>query len=43
MKESTRFIPANRLTHYDVINKQGQDMGQVQTLVVDMVAGELPS
>ena len=41
MKESTRFIPTNRLTQYDVINKQGQDMGQVQTFVVDMVAGRI--
>jgi sporulation protein YlmC with PRC-barrel domain len=41
VKESTRFIPTNRLKQYDVINKKGQDMGQVQTFVVDMVAGRI--
>jgi sporulation protein YlmC with PRC-barrel domain len=41
MQESTRFIPTNRLTQYDVINKQGEDMGQVQTFVVDMVVGRI--
>jgi sporulation protein YlmC with PRC-barrel domain len=41
MQDSTRFIPTNRLSQYDVINKKGEDMGQVQTLVVDMVAGRI--
>ena len=41
MQDSTRFIPTNRLAQYDVINKRGQDMGQVQTFVVDMVAGRI--
>ena len=41
MKQSTRFISANRLKQYDVINKIGQDMGQVQSLVIDMVAGRI--
>ena len=41
MIESTRFIPTNRLKQYDVVNKKGQDMGQVQTFVVDMVAGRI--
>ena len=41
MKESTRFIPTNRLKQYDVINKKGQDMGQAQTFVVDMLAGRI--
>jgi sporulation protein YlmC with PRC-barrel domain len=41
VKELTRFIPTNRLQQYDVVNKQGQDMGQVQTFVVDMVAGRI--
>lgn len=38
MKQSTRFIPTNRLRQYDVVNTKGQDLGQVQTFVVDMVA-----
>jgi len=37
--KSTRFVPSNRLARYDVINKKGDDMGQVQTFVVDMRAG----
>jgi sporulation protein YlmC with PRC-barrel domain len=41
MKESTRFIPTNRLKQYDVVNKEGQDMGQVQTFVIDMIAGRI--
>ncbi len=41
MKESTRFIPTNKLEQYDVVNKKGQDMGQVQNFVVDMVAGRI--
>ena len=38
MKQSARFIPTNRLRQYDVVNTKGQDLGQVQTFVVDMVA-----
>ena len=41
MKQPTRFISSNRLQHYDVVNKKGQDMGQVQTFVIDMVAGRI--
>ena len=41
MKQSTRFIPTNRLKQYDVVNKSGQDMGQVQTFVIDMIAGKI--
>jgi len=37
--KSARFVPSNRLARYDVINKKGDDMGQVQTFVVDMDAG----
>jgi uncharacterized protein YegP (UPF0339 family)/sporulation protein YlmC with PRC-barrel domain len=37
--KSTRFVPSNRLAQYDVVNNQGEDMGQVQTFVVDMRAG----
>ena len=38
MEQSARFIPTNRLRQYDVVNTKGQDLGQVQTFVVDMVA-----
>ena len=40
-KVSPRFIPTNRLEQYDLINKKGQDLGQVQNFVVDMVAGRI--
>jgi sporulation protein YlmC with PRC-barrel domain len=41
MQQATRFIPTNRLKQYDVVNNKGQDMGQVQTFVVDMLAGRI--
>jgi len=34
-----RFVPTIRLKQYDVINAKGEDMGQVQTFVVDMREG----
>jgi len=37
--KSARFVPSVRLAQYDVVNKKGDDMGQVQTFVVDMHAG----
>jgi len=37
--KSARFVPSIRLAKYDVVNKKGQDMGQVQTFVVDMREG----
>jgi uncharacterized protein YegP (UPF0339 family) len=39
MIKSVRFIPTIRLKQYDVVNKKGQDMGQVQTFVIDMREG----
>jgi uncharacterized protein YegP (UPF0339 family) len=39
MNKSARFVPTVRLVQYDVINKNGEDMGQVQTFVIDMHAG----
>jgi PRC-barrel domain. len=41
MNQSTRFIPTSRLKRYDVVNKKGEDMGQVQTFVVDMVVSRI--
>ncbi len=37
--KSARFVPSIRLAQYDVVNKKGNDMGQVQTFVVDMREG----
>ena len=37
--KSARFVPSIRLAQYDVINKKGEDMGQVQTFVIDMRVG----
>jgi len=36
---SARFVPSIRLAQYDVVNKKGDNMGQVQTFVVDMDEG----
>jgi hypothetical protein len=41
MKESTRFISTNRLRQYDLVNEQDKDLGQVQTFVIDMLAGRI--
>jgi uncharacterized protein YegP (UPF0339 family)/sporulation protein YlmC with PRC-barrel domain len=37
--QSVRFVPTIKLKQYDVVNEKGQDMGQVQTFVVDMREG----
>jgi uncharacterized protein YegP (UPF0339 family)/sporulation protein YlmC with PRC-barrel domain len=37
--KSARFVPSIRLAQYNVVNKKGDDMGQVQTFVVDMREG----
>ncbi len=37
--KSARFVPSVRLAQYDVVNKKGEDMGQVQTFVIDMHEG----
>ncbi len=39
ISKSARFVPSIRLAQYDVINKKGEDMGQVQTFVIDMREG----
>jgi len=36
-----RFVSSNKLERYDVIDKDGDDMGQVQTFVVDMQEGRI--
>jgi uncharacterized protein YegP (UPF0339 family)/sporulation protein YlmC with PRC-barrel domain len=37
--QSVRFVPTIKLKQYDVVNEKGDDMGQVQTFVVDMREG----
>jgi uncharacterized protein YegP (UPF0339 family)/sporulation protein YlmC with PRC-barrel domain len=37
--KTVRFVASNRLAQYNVVNKKGEDMGQVQTFVVDMHEG----
>jgi uncharacterized protein YegP (UPF0339 family) len=37
--KSARFVPSVRLEQYDVVNRKGEDMGQVQTFVIDMHEG----
>jgi uncharacterized protein YegP (UPF0339 family)/sporulation protein YlmC with PRC-barrel domain len=39
MSKSIRFVASNKLAQYNVVNKKGEDMGQVQTFVVDMHEG----
>jgi uncharacterized protein YegP (UPF0339 family) len=39
VSKSARFVPSVRLAQYDVVNKKGDDLGQVQTFVVDMREG----
>jgi uncharacterized protein YegP (UPF0339 family)/sporulation protein YlmC with PRC-barrel domain len=34
-----RFVPSARLARYDVVNNKGDDLGQVQTFVIDMQVG----
>jgi hypothetical protein len=41
MTQLPRFIPTNRAERYDLANEQGQDLGQVQTFVVDTLAGRI--
>ncbi len=41
MKQLPGFIPTNRLEQFDLVNEQGQDLGQVQNFVVDMAAGRI--
>jgi sporulation protein YlmC with PRC-barrel domain len=40
-KQAPRFIPTNRLERYELVNEKGQDLGQVQNFVVDMLAGRI--
>ena len=37
----SRYVPTSRLVRYDVINANGEDMGQIQNFVVDMVTGRV--
>jgi len=37
--KSARFVPSIRIAQYDVVNKKHEDMGQVETFIVDMQEG----
>jgi uncharacterized protein YegP (UPF0339 family)/sporulation protein YlmC with PRC-barrel domain len=37
--KSARFISSHKMEQYDVVNKKGEDLGQVQTFVMDMQEG----
>ncbi len=39
VNKSSRFVPSIRLVEYDVVNKNDEDMGQIQTFVIDMHVG----
>jgi uncharacterized protein YegP (UPF0339 family) len=39
MAALARFVPTIRLEQYDVVNKKHEDMGQVQTFIIDMHEG----
>lgn len=41
MKQLSRFVPTNRLERYDLVNEQGQDLGQMQNFVIDMLTGRI--
>ena len=38
---SNSILPVRRLSQYDVVNPQGDDLGQVQTLMLDMSQGRI--
>ncbi len=41
IKQSSRFVPTNKLEQYGVVNEKGEDLGRVQNFVIDMVAGRV--
>lgn len=38
----SKIIPTHRLGVYDVINPNGEDLGQVQDLMLDFMEGRIP-
>ena len=36
-----RLVPSSKLKTYDVVNANGEDMGQVQNFMIDMVTGRV--
>ena len=36
------IVPTTRLKYYDVINPEGEDLGQVQNFMVDLSTGRIP-
>jgi sporulation protein YlmC with PRC-barrel domain len=39
--ELKRFMPVSKLTTYDVTNTAGEDLGQIENFVIDMVTGRI--
>jgi hypothetical protein len=38
---ATHFIPTSRLKSYNVVNETGEDLGQAQNFIVDMISGRI--
>lgn len=39
--ELKRFMPVSKLTTYDITNTAGEDLGQVENFVIDLVDGRI--
>jgi sporulation protein YlmC with PRC-barrel domain len=39
--QKTQILPVSRLKNYDVINTNGEDLGQVQNLMLDLEQGQI--
>jgi sporulation protein YlmC with PRC-barrel domain len=39
--EVEQIVPVSRLTNYDVVNIEGEDMGQVQNFMLDIAQGRI--
>jgi sporulation protein YlmC with PRC-barrel domain len=40
-KRETHFIPTSRLKSYDVVGEAGEELGQVERIIVDMCSGKV--
>jgi len=40
-KIETHFVPTSRLKSYDIVGEQGEELGQVERIIVDMVSGRV--
>ena len=39
--ELKRFMPVSQITRYDITNTAGEDLGQVENFVIDMLTGKI--